>query len=101
MEPLHALLTTWLPTQTARIEIQEEGDTLTATVIGAGQVRSQRLKDEAGRPTTMQNAGFASVLQIETMEMAPANGTRWSDPDTPRRFEAKSGIVANLKWRVN
>ena len=100
LEPLHALLTTWLPTQTARIEIQEEGDTLTATVIGAGQVKSQRLKDEAGRPTTMQNAGFASGMQIETIEMAPANGTRWSDPDMPRRFEAKSGIVANLNWRV-
>ena len=100
LEPLDALITTWLPTQTTRIEIEEEGDTLTATVIGAGRVKSQRLKNEAGRPTTMQNAGFASALQIETLQLAPSSGSRWSDPEVPRQFETKSGVVANLNWRA-
>jgi hypothetical protein len=98
LEVLASFIPTWLPTQTARIEVQEEGDTFTATVIGAGQVKSQRLKDEEGRPTTMQNAGLTSALQMGTIELANANGTRWSDPDLPRHFESKSGLVANLTW---
>jgi len=101
LTPLDALITRWLPTLKAKMEIREEGDTLTATVIGAGHLKAQRLKDQAGRPTTMQNAGFASALEIGSIEMAPAYGTRWSDPDMPRHFEGKSGIVANLNWRAS
>ncbi len=46
----------------------------------------------------MQNAVMTSALRLGTVEMANANGTRWSDPDLPRRFESKSGLVANLNW---
>ncbi|MDA2928180.1 DUF1326 domain-containing protein, partial [Acidobacteria bacterium AH-259-G07] len=77
-EIVGGLVTKWLPTQTTKIEIREDGDSLTATVGSFGQVKSQRLKDEAGRPMTLKNAGFASALQFEnlTMELAPS-GSQW------------------------
>ena len=95
---LSDLIPTWLPTKMTKIEIQEEGDTIIATVIGAGILRSERLKDEGGRPTTLENAGFAAALEIDTLELAPSLGSRWSDPEVPHAFETKSGVVASVNW---
>ena len=99
LEPLDALIPTWLTITVSRIEVQEEGDRITINVAGVGQLISQRLRDEAGRQTTMQNAGFASGMHIDTLALAPSDGTRWADPDLPEQFEAKSGIVADVHWR--
>jgi hypothetical protein len=50
----------------------------------------------------MQNAGFATALQFDdlTAQLAPSDGTRWSDSDVPRQFAAKSGVAATFTWRV-
>jgi hypothetical protein len=102
-EILCGLITTWLPTQATTIDIQEHDGTLTATVAGFGQVKSQRLTNEAGQPTTMQNSGFTTALQFhnQTAQLAPGTGTHWSDPDMPRQFETKSGAVATFTWNVS
>jgi len=103
MEILAGLVTKWLPTQVAKIDFQEKGGTLTATVAGFGQMKSQRLTNEAGQPTTMQNTGFTTALQFDNQaaQLAPSSGTHWSDPDMPRQFETKSGAVAKFTWRVS
>jgi hypothetical protein len=103
MEILAGLVTKWLPTQVAKIDFQEKGGTLTATVDGFGQMKSQRLTNEAGQPTTMQNTGFTTALQFDNQaaQLAPSSGTHWSDPDMPRQFETKSGAVAKFTWRVS
>ena len=103
MEILAGLVAKWLPTQAVRIDAQEQGGTLTATVGGFGQVQSQRLTNEAGQPTTMQNTGFTTALLFDNQsaQLAPSGGTRWSDPDMPRPFETKSGAAARFTWRVN
>jgi hypothetical protein len=103
MEILAGLVTKWLPTQAAKIDFQEQGGTLTATVAGFGQMKSQRLTNEAGQPTTMQNTGFTTALQFDNQaaQLAPSSGTHWSDPDMPRQFETKSGAVAKFTWRVS
>jgi hypothetical protein len=100
MEIVSNLVTRWLPTQTTRIDVQEQGDTVNATVGNFGQVQSQRLRNEAGQPMTMQNVGFAAVFQLDnqTGELALGSGTRWSDPDMPRPFVSKSGVVAGFRW---
>jgi hypothetical protein len=102
MEILAALVAKWLPTHTAKIDFQELGGTLTATVVGFGLIKSQRLTNEAGQPMTMQNTGFTTALQFDdrAAQLAPSGGTRWSDPDMPRQFETKSGAVARFTWRV-
>jgi hypothetical protein len=100
MEIVSSLVTRWLPTQTTRNGVQEQGDTVNATVGNFGQVQSQRLRNEASQPMIMQNVGFAAVFQFDnqTGELAPGSGTRWSDPDMPRPFESKSGVVASFRW---
>ena len=102
LEIIAGLVTNWLSAQTTKIDLKEEGDTLIASVGSFGQVKSQLLRDEAGRVMTLQNAGFASALQFknETIELAPST-SRWSDPDMPRQFETKSGAVATFNWSVS
>ncbi|MBI3304527.1 MAG: DUF1326 domain-containing protein [Deltaproteobacteria bacterium] len=95
-EVVSGLITKWLPTQAPKIEIQEEGDTLIAIVGSVGQVKSQRLKDAQGQPTTMQNTGFTTAWGIGTAELAPS-GSQWSDPDL-RRFGTKSGVRGAFNW---
>jgi hypothetical protein len=100
MQILAGLITTWLPTQTTSITVQEANGTIQATVGRVGQIHSQRLKNEAGQPMTMQNVGFAVALQFDrqTAELAPSAGTRWSDPDLPRPWESKSGAMGTFTW---
>jgi hypothetical protein len=100
MQILAGLITTWLPTQTTSIIVQEANGTLQATVGYVGQIHSQRLKNEAGQPMTMQNVGFAVALQFDQQraELAPSAGTRWADPDLPRQWESKSGAVGTFTW---
>ena len=52
---------------------------------------------------TMQNVGFATVLQFNdrTAELGPSDGTRWVDPDRPHPIDSKSGAVANFTWSGN
>jgi hypothetical protein len=100
MQILAGLITTWLPTQTTPIAVQETNGTFQAKVGNVGQIHSQRLKNEAGQPMTMQNVGFAVALQFDQQraELAPSKGTRWSDPDLPRQWESKSGAVGTFTW---
>ena len=102
MAILGGLITKWLPTHTAKIDVQEQAGALTATVAGFGQVQSQRLTNEAGQPTIMQNTGFTTALQFDNQaaQLAPS-ASRWSDPDLPRQFGTKSGAVASFTWRMN
>ena len=48
-----------------------------------------------------ENAGFASAMEIETLEVASSVGSQWSDPEVPYQFETKSGVVASVNWRVS
>jgi len=103
MEILGGLVAKWLPTRATKIDFQEQGGALTAAVGGFGQIKSERLANDAGQPTTMQNTGFTTALQFDNQaaQLAPSDGTRWSDPDMPRQFETKSGAVARFTWRVS
>jgi len=100
MQILAGLITTWPPTQTTAITVQEANGTIQATVGRVGQIHSQRLKNEAGQPMTMQNVGFAVALQFDQQraELAPSAGTRWADPELPRQWESKSGAVGTFTW---
>jgi hypothetical protein len=102
MAVLASLIGSWLPSEVTSIELREEGDVLTATVAGRGQLRSSRLRNEGGHPMTMSNVGFTDALQFEgsTAVLAPSAGTSWSDPDLPvTSFECKSGAVGTIHWR--
>lgn len=93
----------WLPTEAAKIDVQEQGGKLSATVGRFGQIKSRRLTNAAGQPTTTQNSAEALVMKFDnqTEYLAPSTGSRWSDPDLPRQFETRSGYVARLTWSVS
>jgi hypothetical protein len=102
MEVLAPLVAKWLPARTTKIAVEENNGTVTATVGDIGTIRSQRLKNDAGQQMTTQNVGFAMVfgLKNQTAELAPSDGTRWSDPDMPRHWESKSGAAGTFTWNV-
>jgi hypothetical protein len=102
MEVLAPLMAKWLPSQITKIVVDEKDGTLSATVGRFGTIKSSRLKNEAGQQMTMQNVGFAVVfgLKNQIAELAPGQGTRWSDPDMPRQWESKSGAVGPFTWNV-
>jgi len=101
MAVLGGLMSKWLPTMYCSIEIQDDGDELTAKVGDIGEVKASVLKNEAGNAMTMQHSGFAGVFQFvdETFRIAPS-GSRWADPDLPREFETRSGARAPWNWNV-
>jgi len=101
MQLISQLTSKWLPTQITKIEITDDGDNLTATVGKFGKIKSDQLKNEAGRTMMLQGAGFASAFQFEdeTFNLAPS-GSQWSDPDLPHQnFSTKSGAVGKFSWR--
>ncbi len=97
MERYATLVTNRLPSVSVAIQVQEDGDSLTVTVGDFGQIRSERLKSEAGKPVMVQNAG---PLRINEVQVAPSS-SHWTDPDMPRSFETKSGGVGNFTWSGN
>ena len=95
------LASKWLPTQKARIEVNDDGKNLTATVGKFGQIKSQELRNEGGRPMVLAGAGFASAFQMEndSFTLAPS-ATEWSDSEMPHaQIATKSGVVAKFSWR--
>ena len=102
---LSQLVTKWLPTMTTRIDIKEDNDNhnITARVGNFGEIKSQQLRNEAGRAMTVQGAGFALIFQFENdaLTLAPS-GTQWSDSDMPySQIATKSGIIGKFSWSGN
>ena len=95
MENLAPLVATWLPTKKARIGIEEEGETITVSVAGAGEIGSQLLRDPQGN-------AFNVAGRWVRERTGPGGGQpraderRWADPGTcPRaskRSPARGGI---------
>ena len=94
MERLGSWITNRLPTQQVAIQIQEDGNSLTATVGDVGQVRSMPMTDAAGNPVMLENAG---PLGLKNVQIAPS-ASRLSDPGLPRLIETKSGGVGDFNW---
>jgi hypothetical protein len=99
-QALEPLFTTWLSTQRTPITVEEENGTVKATIGDYGKIVSSKLKNEAGEVMTMQNAGFVLAFQFkdQTAELAPSDGTRWTDSELPHQFEAKSGAAGTFSW---
>jgi hypothetical protein len=105
MQMLSQTIAKWLPTIKTRIDIKEgdDGHTLTARVGNFGEIKSQQLRNEAGRAMTVQGAGFAAIFQFENdvLTLAPS-GTQWSDSDMPHtQITTRSGAVGKFSWRGN
>lgn len=97
MATLAPLIAKWLPAQSAKIDVADEGDAIRVTVGSAGRVESKRLRDPEGQGFTLRGGGFVSALGMQEVELAPSGGGRWTDPEL-RRFETKSGARGEFTW---
>jgi hypothetical protein len=97
MEILAPLVATWLPTKKATIDIADDGETITVSAEGAGQMRSQLLRDPQGHAFTLRGGGFVTALGLEEANLAPTSA-EWADPEMPRRFQTKSGARGDFTW---
>jgi len=93
---LGAVVTKQLPTQIAKIEMQW-GDRPSLTVGTVGRATLQPMKDMAGRPTTVKGAAAQAGFQIDSMDLASAVGSRWTDPEM-RAWEGDSGTLHSFSW---
>ncbi len=91
-----AVITTWLPARETSIDMQW-GDSPSVTVGDVGQVTLQPIKDAAGQQTTVRGAAMATALQLEGLDVASSQGTRWTDPDL-QTLEGDSGSMSRFDW---
>ena len=96
MAAIAPLIAKWLPARSAKIDVADNGDTITVRVGDVGRVESRRLRDPQGQGFTLRGGGFVSGLGMEEVDLAPS-GSRWTDPDL-RQFTTKSGARGAFSW---
>ena len=100
MEVPASLVSSWLPTKTAAIAVEEDDGQVKATVDGIGDMASRRLVNELGNKMTMNNTAFSMVFQFNDHvgDLAPSDGTAWKDPEMPEAWDGRSGVVGQVAW---
>jgi hypothetical protein len=93
---LAPLMSTWLPSRSAQIDIDETGDVIEITIDGSLGFESRRLRDTQGSDFTLRGGGFISAMGMEEVALAPTGGS-WTDPDL-RKFDVKSGARGDFVW---
>lgn len=97
LEPLFgAVISEWLPAQTARIDITW-GERPSLSVGNIAQATLEPIKDPAGQPTKVQGAAAQAGFQIESMDLASSKGSRFADPDL-RAWDGDSGTLHTFAW---
>jgi len=91
------VISKWLPARAAKVEIGW-GESPTLRVDDVAEARLAPLKDQAGQETRITGAAGLGALQIESMQLANAQGSRWADPDL-RAWEGDSGTLHRFDWR--
>jgi hypothetical protein len=91
-----AVMAKKLPVKAETIEMSW-GDQPSLTVGSIGRASLQPVKDAAGKPTTVAGAPAQAGFQIDSMDLASAKGSRWSDPDM-RAWEGDSGTLHRFSW---
>jgi hypothetical protein len=86
----------WLPAKIANVAISW-GEKPTLSVNGFGQATMRPISDGAGKQTIVSGAMSQAGLQIESMNLASSDGSRWSDPDF-RTWEGSSGNIHAFDW---
>jgi len=100
MEVPASLISNWLPSKAASIEVSENDGKIKARIGDIGKVVSRRLINELGNKMTMQNSAFSMAFQLDDHhgDLSPSNGTSWKDADMPMAWEGKSGVAGQISW---
>ncbi len=98
-EALRDVIKKWLPTQVTSVKINS-GDNPSFSIAGVGGTTLQRLKTEDGHQAVLTNAPVAAAFQIDSIELASAERTRWADPDMREWETAGFGAVEPFSWKA-
>jgi hypothetical protein len=93
----NAVVARWLPAQPARIELTA-ADTTSVRVGEVGQFQVAPVRDEAGRPTEVRGAAAMGAFQLERMELARGDGTRFSPPEMRAWQGGGEGTMSTFAW---
>jgi hypothetical protein len=97
-EAMAGVITTWLPAQSAKIEVQW-GDSVAVRVGTIGQISLQPpLTDGAGRQTQVAGAAAMAALQLDRLTLARSDGTAFSDPQMRQWSSGGSGDTSTFSW---
>ena len=101
MEPIAGLVSQWLPTQVSPVSISDDGDKVTVSVGGTGEMTSTLLRDPEGNQFTLRGGGFVGGFGLEEAHLAPT-ASRWCDEEMPSdaydALETKSGARGAYAW---
>jgi hypothetical protein len=100
MEVPASLVSNWLSTKRTAISVTETDGELSASIAGVGELKSRRLVNDLGNTMKLQNAAFSLAFGHEGHEgdLAPSDGTTWSDADMPATWVGRSGVVGQVAW---
>lgn len=87
----------WLPTTITAIKI-DAGENPAFSIAGVGGTTLARLKTSDGRQAALKNAPVAEAFAIDTIELASAEKTRWTDPDMRAWDSLGFGAVESFNW---
>ena len=96
MELWDATIDEWLPAKIVDIEITW-GEKPTLSVPGFGQATMRPITNGAGKATIVTGAMSQAGLQIDSMNLASSDGSKWSDPDF-RCWEGSSVNIHEFDW---
>jgi hypothetical protein len=91
------LITEWLPTQNANIEIQSGGHP-SFTVGNVGQVKLEPIKTQEGRPTMVVDAPVWVALGFKNENLARSDGSHWFDPGMRPWVSGGYGAIFTFTW---
>lgn len=80
-EPTAAMIGQWLPPVIAKIEVKVDGDNVATSVAGRGSLQLVFLKTADGAQAKLVNAPVVAAFGVDTVDLATATGTKWTDPD--------------------
>lgn len=98
-EVLGSLVTKWLPTRQAKIVVQE-GGTVSVAVEAIGHVAAKRITDEQGKVAKLVNAPVLGAIQVDTLDLARGDGTRFADPEMRHWDSGGHAGLSPFSWRV-
>ncbi len=89
----------WLPSKTAKIEINT-GESPSFKVGDFGTGKLERMKTPDGKQATVVNAPLSGAFGVDTQELVLATGSSWSDADMRKWESLGNGAVVAFSWKV-
>ncbi len=87
----------WFATEIADVSISW-GKEPSLSVKGFGEATLRPISDGAGKPTIVSGAMSQAGLQIDSMNLANSEQSRWADPDF-RVWQGSSGNIHEFNWK--